>query len=158
MANWVELVEIKRDTDIEYYAETAVKLVKYHKEYADKLGVYDQVVCGYTKDRALRHLGKPGYNHYNIKKCGINIGILEVEKKVSGLNGEPALYIDKVYIEKIARETGVFSIILDILKQKNPDIKTIELECWYSLPATEVYNHLGFKPIVTRYVKEENGK
>lgn len=152
------MISLIRAEDSEYtkqlFKSMVLELVKYHGEYADKAGIQDDVVSGYTLDKAGRHLGQLGYYNYIIDKGGVYVGIVQVEPIISEFNSKPALIIYKIYITKLAQNTGVFQDTLEVLKQYFPDIKSIELDCWYNLPAEEVYKHLGFKSAYTHYFKE----
>ena len=55
-----------------------------------------------------------------------------------------------MFIDKNYRNMGIGTRVLNKLKEKLN--YRIELECWYGMPANELYKKLGMKQIKTRYV------
>ena len=151
----IELVPVETNKNLlGYYLDNAVRLVKYHQKYAEDMGVVDNVVIRYNEEKAGRYIGKPGYHHYVIQKNGINVGIAQIEILEPEDKEAPVMYIHKTYIEELARGTEILSEMIEILKELFPYIKVITFECWYNLPADKIYKHMGFKPIMTKYMKE----
>ena len=137
-----------------FFIEAVCELIKLHGEYARKLGITDKIVDEYTEESAAKHFDEEGYYNFIILKAKIYVGILQIKVKKSEFNSLPAIKICKAYIHEIARNTGVFAEAIELVLKCFPEVKSLELDCWYGLPANEVYQHMGFKEAMRLYVKE----
>lgn len=144
----IELVAVDRMNE-DYYTEKAVELLKYHKGYAEILGINDKVVDAYTKEDAKKHFNDNNFRHYIIVNGGKNIGILQINLIKSDIDDEECIHISKIWSDGSYK--GVLRGVIGILRNKFKEVKSIELECWYNLPANEVYKHIGFKSYCTLY-------
>ena len=54
-----------------------------------------------------------------------------------------------IYIDNNFRGKGVAKEVIKLIKALN---YRIELECWYGIPANNLYKSLGMKEIKTRYM------
>ena len=142
------------ESNKQLFKSMVLELVKYHKEFADRAEIPDSIIDNYTLESAGKHFNESGYYNYIIEKCGIYVGIVQLELIKSTFNGLPALVFHKVYITKLAQGTGAFSDVVELIHKMFPDIHSIELDCWYNLPAQEIYKHLGFKEAYRHYFKE----
>ena len=57
--------------------------------------------------------------------------------------------IKNIYIDNNFRGKGVGKEVIKLIKTLN---YRIELECWYEIPANNLYKSLGMKEIKTRYM------
>lgn len=143
------LREVKTPEEIKKFGKYKLELIKYHQQYANKLGLYDEKVDKYTYEDAVRHIGEENYYQFLIIYNDNEVGILEYEIKKSDIDNKDILYIKNIYIDESFRGNGIGKQIINELKQLN---YRIELECWYGMPANELYKSLGMKEIKVRYM------
>lgn len=157
--------------DIKEFATMKIACIKYHKEFAEKLGLDDKVVFNYSELQALQNLDDPSHHHYLIKNDdGINVAAIHMKNSVSAIDEEQITYIKFIYVDPGYRGKGYASEILekvkdqslipkfrdkgycDLLEKAKARSSRIELECWYGMPANDIYIKLGFKELKTRYM------
>ena len=133
---------------MKFYADTVVKLIKYHLPFADNLGIVDEVCERYTTVDAISKLYLENNKCYVLEHNSDKIGVL----RLSFDDVKKSITIENVYILESFRNKGHFSSVLKYLKDtyKN-SYGTIELDCWYGLPACERYKYLGFKEVYKHY-------
>lgn len=144
------LQNVSSDDEIKEFGKMKVKLIKYHQQFAKKLGLVDCVVDNYSYEDAIRYIGKKDYYQFLIRndKDG-NIGILEYQITESDIDKNKVIYIKDLYIDEKYRGNGIATEVINELKNKG---YRIELECWYEMPANNLYKKLGMKEIKTRYM------
>lgn len=145
------LKELETNEEIQQFGKYKVDLIKYHQQYANKLGLYDLVVDKYNYDDAVRHVGKDGYYQFLIIDDNKAVGILEYQITKSDIDNKDIIYIKDIYIDEIFRGRGLGKKVINELKKMK---YRIELECWYGIPSNELYKSLGMKEIKTRYMLE----
>lgn len=143
------LKEVKTEEEIKILGKYKVDLIKYHQQFASKLGLYDEKVDKYTYDDAIRHVGEENYWQFLIIYDIKEIGILEYQIIQSDIDKKEIIYIKNIYIKEFFRNMGISKQIIDNLKKQN---YRIELECWYDIPANYFYKSLGAKEITVRYM------
>lgn len=139
------------DNDIEIFGKYKVKLIKSHQQYAQKLGLFDKVVDSYNYDDAIRHINENGYFQFLIRVENEIVGIIEYQITNSDIDKRKILYIKDIYIDNNFRGKGIGKQVMKLLKKLN---YRIELECWYEMPANNLYRSLGMREIKTRYIME----
>ena len=77
------------------------------------------------------------------------VGIIEYQITKSDIDQEKILYIKNIYIDNNFRGKGVGKEVIKLIKVLS---YRIELECWYGIPANNLYKSLGMKEIKTRYM------
>ena len=77
------------------------------------------------------------------------VGIIEYQITKSDIDQKKILYIKNIYIDNNFRGKGVGKEVIKLIKALN---YRIELECWYGIPANNLYKSLGMKEIKTRYM------
>ena len=137
----VLLKKIDCDNDIEIFGKYKVELIKFHQQYAQKLGLFD----------AIRHIDEKGYFQFLIQVENEIVGIIEYQITNSDIDKKEILYIKNFYIEENFRGKGIGKEIMKLLKKLN---YRIELECWYEMPANNLYKSLGMREIKTRYMMD----
>jgi GNAT superfamily N-acetyltransferase len=143
------LLEEVTENTLNTFAELKVSLIKYHVQYARELGFEDEASKKYDCTDAVKHFRREGYSQYLIKQNRSVIGILEIKKSKSSMDpSQECLMVENIYFLEGYRGKGYLTEIVTMLKKKN---RTIELECYYELPAHNVYQKLGFKRFKTRY-------
>ncbi len=145
------LKKIDCDNDIEIFGRYKVELIKFHQQYAQKLGLFDNVVATYNYDDAIRHINEKGYFQFLILMEKVIVGIIEYQIIKSDIDKKEILYIKNFYIDDMFRGKGIGKEVMNLLKKLN---YRIELECWYGIPANELYKSLGMKEIKTRYMMD----
>lgn len=135
--------------DIEIFGEYKLELIKFHQEWAKKLGLFDKVVDKYTYDRAIKHINEDGYFQFLINHENEDIGIVEYKLEHSEIDSKKIIYVSCLYIKEKYRGLGFGKSIINELKKQN---MRIELECWYEMPANNMYKSMGMKEIKTRYM------
>ncbi len=145
------LKPVKSEEDIKKYGNYKVELVKYHQQYANKIGLFDKVVDSYDYNRAIRHIGENNFFQFFIQIENEKVGILEYQITISDIDKKEILYLKNLYIFEQFRGKGIGKEIINILKKLN---YRIELECWYGIPAKKLYQSLGMKEIKIRYMIE----
>lgn len=147
----VILKKLESDKDIELFGKYKVVLIKFHQQYAQKLGLFDDVVDNYSYEDAVRHVNKKGYFQFLIQLENEIIGIIEYQITRSDIDKKKILYIKDFYIDDNFRGKRFGKEVIQLLKQLN---YRIELECWYEMPANNLYKSLGMRKIKTRYMME----
>lgn len=145
----ISLKEVNNNDDIKTFGEYKVELIKFHQEYAEKLGLFDKVVDNYNFNDAIRHIRKKGFFQFLIQIEKKTVGILEYQITESDIDQKKILYIKNIYIDNNFRGKGVGKEVIKLIKTLN---YRIELECWYRIPANNLYKSLGMKGIKTRYM------
>lgn len=137
--------------DIQTFGKYKVDLIKYHQQYANKLGLFDEVVEKYDFNDAIKNVGKDGFYQFLIMNNDKEVGILEYKITKSDIDKKDIIYIKNIYIEESFRGIGLGKKVINELRKMQ---YRIELECWYGMPSNELYKSLGAKEIKTRYVLE----
>ena len=60
------LKKVEEKNDIQTFGKYKVDLIKYHQQYANKLGLFDEVVEKYDFDDAIKNIGKDSFYQYLI--------------------------------------------------------------------------------------------
>lgn len=132
---------------LEYYKRKTLELIKYHIEFAKRLGFNDIVCEEYTESKVAAKMTMPNNKCFVITSSGEKIGVLRIE-----LNSQTrTIIIHSVMIDEQYRNSGYFEKVIDTLKHYFTGYEFIELECWYDIPAHNVYEHLGFKEVYRGY-------
>lgn len=147
----LKLVDVSKENE-QYYIEKIVNLVKYHKQYAEKMGIFDRVIVNYSNVDAVKHFNDPFYRHFLILNDKKPCGVLQIKIKQSSFDNNQSLHICKIWSEESI--SGVLRFVINKLKELFPEVNSLELECWYDLPANEIYKHLGFQCFCKNYVKK----
>lgn len=138
--------------DIEYFINSKLKLIKYHKEFADDLDINDLIVKNYTYEKARETWLCTNREGYVIKINGERVGIIECEiQDTKDEIGLDTFYIHKIYIEPEYQHQGILKSVLTELKESYKEM-AIGVSCWYNLPAHKVYQSLGFKTKSVEYI------
>lgn len=135
--------------DIQTFGKYKVDLIKYHQQYANKLGLFDEVVEKYDFNDAIKNVGKDGFYQFLIMNNDKEVGILEYQITKSDIDKKDIIYIKNIYIEESFRGIGLGKKVINELRKMK---YRIELECWYNMPANDLYKSLGAKEIKTRYM------
>lgn len=143
------LKEVKTEQEIKLFGKYKVDLIKYHQQYANKLGLQDQMVDKYNYNDAIRHIGEKNYYQFLIINNDKGVGILEYQITKSDIDKKDIIYIKNIYIEESFRGIGLGKKVINELRKMK---YRIELECWYNMPANDLYKSLGAKEIKTRYM------
>lgn len=147
----VLLKKIEHESDIETFGNYKVALIKYHQQYARKLGLFDKVADNYKYEDAIRHINEKGYFQFLIKVENEIVGIIEYQITKSDIDKKEILYIKNFYIDENFRGKGIGKEVINLLKKLN---YRIELECWYEMPSNNLYKSLGMREIKTRFMME----
>ena len=145
----VVLRELKTNKDVKLFGTYKLEMIKYHQQYANKLGLQDRVVDEYSYEDAIKHIVKSSYHQFLIVDDACPVGMLEYQLSTSDIDGMPILYVKGIYIEELSRGKGLGRAAINELRRIG---YRIELECWYGMPANDVYKALGAKEIKTRYI------
>lgn len=145
----ISLKEVNSNNDIKIFGEYKVELIKFHQEYAEKLGLFDKVVDNYNFNDVIRHIKQKGFFQFLIQIENKTVGIIEYQITKSDIDQKKILYIKNIYIDNNFRGKGVGKEVIKLIKTLN---YRIELECWYGIPANNLYKSLGMKEIKTRYM------
>ena len=145
----ISLKEVNSNNDIKIFGEYKVELIKFHQEYAEKLGLFDKVVDNYNFNDVIRHIKQKGFFQFLIQIENKTVGIIEYQITKSDIDQKKILYIKNIYIDNNFRGKGVGKEVIKLIKALN---YRIELECWYGIPANNLYKSLGMKEIKTRYM------
>lgn len=148
----IRLKKIKSSQEKKLFVDYKLKLVKLHQKYATTLKIFDQVVENYDDIAAMRHFNEKGYFQFLIKKEDEVIGILEYQITISDIDNKEIVYIKKFYINEEYQGKGYGKKVIEILKKIGC---RIELECWYEMPANNIYKAFGMRQIKTRYMLNE---
>jgi len=143
------LKKVEEKNDIQTFGKYKVDLIKYHQQYANKLGLFDEVVEKYDFNDAIKNVGKDGFYQFLIMNNDKEVGILEYQITKSDIDKKDIIYIKNIYIEESFRGIGLGKKVINELRKMK---YRIELECWYNMPANDLYKSLGAKEIKTRYM------
>lgn len=143
------LKKVEEKNDIQTFGKYKVDLIKYHQQYANKLGLFDEVVEKYDFNDAIKNVGKDGFYQFLIMNNDKEVGILEYQITKSDIDKKDIIYIKNIYIEESYRGMGLGKKVINELRKMQ---YRIELECWYNMPANDLYKSLGAKEIKTRYM------
>lgn len=143
-----EFREVHTEQERDIFADLKVALMKYHMEFADKLGISDDELINYTKVQALSTFQQ----RINVLfySGDMPVGMAQMEEQISDIDNMPILFINSMYIIPEVHNKGIGGIFLKYIGRKYK--KRIECECWYELPVGELYQRAGFRPIKTRYM------
>ena len=144
----MELIAVKSDEQIKLFGTYKLELIKYHQQYANKLGLIDKVVENYTYNDTIKHLNEVNYRQFLVVNNSNIVGILEYRIEQSEIDDNKILYLKNLYIRKDSRGKGLAKAAINELKKTG---YRIELECWYGMPANDFYKSLGAKELKTRY-------
>lgn len=145
----VILKNLDCDNDIKIFGKYKVELIKFHQQYAKKLGLFDNVVDNYNYNDAIRHINQKGYFQFLIQLENEIVGIVEYQITNSDIDKKEILYIKDLFVDDKFRGKGIGKEVMKLLKTLK---YRIELECWYQIPANNLYKSLGMQEIKTRYM------
>lgn len=123
------------------------KLMEYHRQFAEQSGIVDDELKNYSDSRALETLSER--DSYLILLDDDVIGYIQTEIKKSIVGNDNVLFIHGLYIDEPYRNHSYGITACKLLYEKYGI--GIECECWYNLPASKIYEKIGFKNIVTHY-------
>ncbi len=146
----INLRKVETKDDIDLFANYKLDLIKSHEYYAEKLELVDKKVNSYSKEDAIRNIGKEDFYQFIINYNNIDVGFIEYDIEISDIDSKEIVYIKNMFINNDYRHVGIGTEVLNNLKENTKS--RIELECWYDMPANELYKKLGMKQIKTRYV------
>ncbi|WP_312814271.1 GNAT family N-acetyltransferase [Sedimentibacter sp.] len=140
--------EVEKEEDLALLGEMKLELMRYHLSFAEKLGIADYELLNYTKEQALSTSSqRTSILFYCENEL---IGMSQVQEQVSEVDNCPILFIYSIYIKPSVQNQGVGNQFLHYLANKYR--KRIECECWYDMPSKGFYKHVGFRPMMTRYI------
>lgn len=145
----VILKNLDCDNDIKIFGKYKVELIKFHQQYAKKLGLFDNVVDNYNYNDAIRHINQKGYFQFLIQLENEIVGIVEYQITNSDIDKKEILYIKDLFVDDKFRGKGIGKEVMRLLKTLK---YRIELECWYQIPANNLYKSLGMQEIKKRYM------
>lgn len=148
----LELKPLINESDVNLFIDYKLKEIKYHQYYANLIGLNDEKVNTYSSKDAVRNIGKENYFQNLICVNDEIVGIVEYCLMKSEIDEKEIIYLKNIYINEENRHKGYAEKVLNFIKDKNN--KRIELECWYNIPAKNLYKKLGMKEIKTRYMWE----
>jgi ribosomal protein S18 acetylase RimI-like enzyme len=125
-----------------------VELMKCHIPYAKLNSINDIEISKYTLEQALLTLENK--NNYLIYHDNNIAGILQVEEKLSHVDGKPIVYIHSLYIVPDYQNAGLGVCIRKFIHKQYNNLR-VECECWYNLPAGAMLEKIGFKPMYIHY-------
>lgn len=143
------LKKVETNDDIKQFGKLKVELIKYHQQYANHLGLQDEIVEKYSYEDAVRNVGKPDYCQFLIMDKDNPIGIMEYQFVDSDIDSTKILYLKNMYVKASKRGKGVGTQIITELKKLG---YRIELKCWYGMPSNRMYRNLGAKEVKTHYM------
>lgn len=136
-------------SNVDEFSTMKVELIKYHIEFAEQLGVDDQICKNYDTDQAKKHFNEPNYEQYLlINELGTTVGFSELKYAKSEIDQEPCIVLYNFYVKKEFENNGYGTAYINLLKER---YKKIELECFYNLPSHKFYKKMGFKIGYTHY-------
>lgn len=143
------LKKIDNTNEIETYGKYKVELINFHQQYAQRLGLFDEVVDSYNYNDAIRNINKKGFFQFLIQTENKTVVMIEYQIIKFDIDKKKILYIRDIYIDENYRGKGIGKEVMNLLKILN---YIIELECWYEMPANNLYKALGMRVIKTRYM------
>lgn len=129
-------------------------LMQYHLEYSAQIGINDKELLQYTLEQTLSTA--LARDNFIFLVDGEIVGMAQVEEQVSAVDDSPILFVHSIYIKPNFRHYSIGGLFLRYLCRRYK--KRIECECWYGLPASNLYEKAGFKPMVTRYALPSNSR
>lgn len=143
-----EIREAHTRDDLLTVGRLKIELMRYHIEYAEKMGIHDYEISEYSMEQALSTASSR--DSYLFLRNNAAVGMAQVEEQISQEDQSPILFVHCIYIMHGARNQSIGGVFLRYLTRKYH--KRIECECWYGIPATALYEKAGFQPMMTRYV------
>lgn len=143
----IEYYRVQTEDDIQIFAKLKVELVQYHAEYVRKCGIVDTEINEYNYEHACKHIFDR--ESFLLKLNNMVIGILQIQKQQSEVDNNPILYVHALYFCKGYRDKGFGIHVLKHLC--NTFRLRIECLCWYGIPASKLYQKVGFENMYTRY-------
>lgn len=143
----IKFHEVGTENEWDIFANLKIELMKYHLEFAKKFELLDQELLNYSKEQALSTAQHRISILFYLDSTPV--GMAQMEDQVSEIDNTPILFIHSMYIIPAAHNKGIGGFFLRHIAHKYQ--KRIECECWYDLPACELYRRAGFLPLVTRY-------
>lgn len=143
----IKFYKVQTEEDIKIFADLEICLAQYHEEYARRQGINDSVEPESNYERTYKHIFIR--DSFLIKLNNTVIGIMQTEIQTSEIDMEPILYVHALYFCEKYRNKGLGGYVLKFLC--NTYNLRIECSCWYDIPASHVYEKIGFKKMYTRY-------
>lgn len=143
----IDFHKVQTEDDIQIFVKLKVELVQYHAKYARKRGIVDAEINEYNYEHARKHIFDR--ESFLLKLNNIVIGILQIEKQQSEVDNNPILYVHALYFCEKYRDKGLGIHVLKYLC--NTFRLRIECLCWYGIPASNLYQKVGFENMYTRY-------
>jgi len=144
---------VKTTEDIETFSKYKLECIKYHQEFANKLGLHDLVVENYKLEDTIKYLGKKDYYQYLIECDNKYVGMIECCKMESKIDQAKYIELLNIYIDEKYRDKQIARNAINNLKERFS--LRIELDCWYNLPANHLYKSMGMKETKVRYMYDE---
>jgi len=144
----LEFREIHTSDELGILGDMKLSLMNYHKGFAEKCGIADVELSGYSLEQALCTADvRISFLFY---LDDVPVGMSQVQEQISNVDKESILFVHSIYIESSAQHQNIGAQFLKYLCHRFK--KRIECECWYDIPAGKIYERLGFFPMVTRFV------
>lgn len=150
----IEFQKVQTEKEIQIFAKLKIELVQYHTEYAHEHGIDDIDIKKYDYEHACEHVFSR--ESFLLKLHNLVIGILQIEKQQSEIDNNPILYVHALYFREEYRNKGFGVHVLKYLC--NTYKLRIECLCWYDIPASNIYQKVGFKSMYTRYFLPLNNR
>lgn len=144
----LSIKQIYSEEDLLTLGQLKLELMQYHLEYAEQFGIKDSELLQYTLQKALSTTSSR--DNFLFFMNDEPVGMAQVEEQISPVDNTPILFVHSMYIKPNTRNHSIGGIFLRRLCKKYK--KRVECECWYNIPASELYKKIGFQPMVTRYV------
>lgn len=150
----LSIKQIYSEEDMLVLGKLKMELMRYHLEYAEQFGISDHELLQYTLEQALSTASSR--DNFLFFMNDEPIGMAQVEEQISSVDSNPILFVHSMYIKPDTRNRSIGGIFLRRLCKKYK--KRIECECWYNIPASELYIKAGFQPLVTRYILPQSSR
>ena len=85
-----------------------------------------------------------------MKRNDLRFGILQIEVKTSNVDMQRIIYIHSLYLTPEYQNVGFGKSILSFIHKQYSNMR-IECECWYGIPASNMFERIGFKPMYIHY-------
>lgn len=128
---------------IDTYVDMKILEIQSHIPYAEKMGYFDNVCNNYSKQQAYDYLDT----------CETYLIRLSDEKQtIAGFFqiapndafDQNGITLDNIYVKDEFRSLGIAKQVIEMLTEKH---ESIILECFYGIPALELWKKLGFREI-----------
>lgn len=136
-----ENIRISRLTSgkLEEFIEMHIDEIKYHANYSRKMGIIDKFCENYSREDVMLSIQK--HDSFLIEDNKSNIlGFIQYNE-FNFLNKGNGVFINNLFVKEEYRGKGIASAVLNFTSDKFDEVM---LEAHYNLPATRLYETLGF--------------